>query len=123
MKIFISWKVKRPAIEGTAGFSYGVIEKYDASRKFNWDENDDEDTKNLKQRLETLEKRTKDMEEKYAKLIESYLRMRRLLIEHKDKLQAETNISEILEELHQMGLLLGQYADDIDLKLPQGMGS
>ena len=63
------------------------------------------------------------MEEKYAKLIESYLRMRRLLIEHKDKLQTETNISEILEELHQMGLLLGQYADDIDLELPQDMRS
>lgn len=63
------------------------------------------------------------MEEKYAKLIESYLRMRRLLIEHKDKLKAETNISEIFEELHQMGLLLGQYADDIDLELPQDMRS
>ena len=73
--------------------------------------------------------------------------MRRLLIEHKDKLNAESNIArvsllkefsknflkknltfktsetaEIMEELCRMGVLLGQFTNDIDFQIPQGSG-
>jgi len=85
--------IKRPQVDGAASTSYGVIEKYDASRKFTINDGDDDETVRLKTRLTTLESRTKKMENNYNDLVQSYLRLQRHLMSHVSKLQSDSDIS------------------------------
>ena len=85
-------QVRRPHVEGASSASYNVIEKYDASRKFTIDGDDDE-TARLKARLAELESKTKLMEDNYKDLLATYMRLQQHLKNHVSKLTSDSDIS------------------------------
>lgn len=85
---------KRPILTDTAQQSFEIVQKYDAVRKMTIDDDKDDSVhiRKLNKRIETLENETDLMKKKIEKVSETYLNLRKALLDHLQSLKDNSGI-------------------------------
>ena len=110
---------KRPMLNAAADNSYQVIEKYDAVRKINVDDDKhDIHIKKLKKRISTLEEETENLKLKIEKIAEIYLNLRKALIDHLQSLKDNSDTAEVQNQMERLREMLDLICSDMLMDLP-----
>ena len=110
---------KRPMLNAAADNSYQVIEKYDAVRKINVDDDKhDIHIKKLRKRISNLEEETENMKLKIEKIAEIYLNLRKALIDHLQSLKDNSDTAEVQNQMERLREMLDLICSDMLMDLP-----